>query len=142
MKTRRKGGPPKTLWQKIVGFFRQILWDIKGYFLDAQLANPDTVTRSEAEEAVAKVIFKTNIAPDCVSAVIVRGGPCIYVKHDNAHEAFIHNTYDEAADEAITWINRHTGIIKTAETSGLNRQQRRSFDAKRRQKRGTGAKHH
>jgi hypothetical protein len=135
--SRRKGGPPKTLWQKIKGFFQNIVWDIKSYFLAARL-DSDTVTRGEAEEAVAKVVYKTNIAPDCVSATVVRGGPCIYVKHDNAHEAFIHKTYAEAADEAINWLNRHTGIVRTSETSGMNRQQRRAFDAKRKQKRGEG----
>ena len=103
-----------------------------GWWLDKKLA-ADTTTRSEAEEAVRRVVMTTNIAPDCVTATVVRGGPCILVKHDRATEAIIHNTYAEAADEAIRYILQHQ--LGTGERSKLNRAQRRQFDAEQRRKR-------
>jgi hypothetical protein len=62
----------------------------------------------------------------------VRGGKTILIKHDEAWEAFVHNTYLAAADKAIEWINTQGDEMSASNYSKLNRAERRAFDARRR----------
>lgn len=116
---------------------RKLRWKFTGALLEEKLADTESDERSEAQKAVDRVVWETDIAPDCVSASVVRGGPCILLKTDGEWEATIHNTYAEAADEAIKFINLQGEYMEPqAETSKLNRRARREFDAQRRKRRG------
>lgn len=131
-----KGRGYKKSWrERIVEMWQALIWKIKGYFLDKKLANPESPVRDEAQEAVAKVVVETDIAPDCVSALVYRGGCAIKVKHDDAWEMFIHNSYMEAADKAIEWLRTQGDEVQTRRVSEMNRKQRRAFDKKRKNKR-------
>ncbi len=131
-----KNGPKKTQWERFQAFLKMMVWWWKGQNLDKQLADVQGELRSEAHAAVVKVVYETNIAPDCISALVFRGGCAIKVKHDDAWEMCIHNTYDQAADGAIEWLLLQGGEIKTSEVSGMSRKERRRFDAQRRKHRG------
>ena len=135
----------KTHWQRFVAALRSIKWWFQGKLLNRQLKSPETTSRTDAEEAVCRVVMETDIAQDCVQATILRGGPCILIKTDEDWEAFIHKSYKEAADEAIEWLILQGDEVKTAHTSNMNRAERRAFDARRKQKRGgrkTGQRKH
>lgn len=115
---------------------RTIRWKFTGALLEEKLAT-ESDTRSDAQKAVDKVVWETDLAPDCVSAIIVRGGTCIRVKTDGDWEDFIHNSYGEAADKVIEWVNLQGEFMETqAETSKLNRKERRAFDSVRKRRRG------
>jgi hypothetical protein len=129
-------GPPKSIWQRFVAFLRSIKWWFTGGLLDARLADSESTEYSEAQAAVDKVVYETDIAPDCVSAMVMRGGHCVLVKTDDEWEAFIHNSYEEAADKAIEWLNLQGEYVETAKTSKLNRRARREFNATRKKRRG------
>lgn len=97
-------------------------------------ADEETPLESQAKEALARVIFETDIPPDCVEATTAFGGPCIKVKHDEAWEAIIHETYEQAADQAILFIKDQGEYLETAKTAAqgpMNRAQRRRFDKER-----------
>ena len=92
-----------------------------GGVLDARLSDLGSQERRDAEEAVAKVVAKTQVPADCVSATTLQGGPAILVEHDGAKEGFVHRTYDQAADKAIEWVNERDGRkAKFVNTTGLN----------------------
>lgn len=116
----------KTRWKRF--------WQaIAGWWLNKKLS-ADTSDRSEAQAAVNRVVMETDIAPDCISALVVHGGPAIKITHDNGPpEVCIAATYDRAADHAIRTI-RELGLV-AGERSQLNRAQRRQFDAERKQQR-------
>ena len=118
-----------TLWDYIKAFFQRIVWYLKGQLLLDQLQSGGETTKSEVEEVLARIVAETGIAPDCVSAQILRGGHTILVKHNLAWEAFIHNSYPEAADRAISWIKFQGYNLKTGEVSSLNREKRRKLKA-------------
>ena len=124
------------VWDMLVGAYLWFTHGMSGALLEERLADESSPERSEAEEAVAKVIAETDVAPDCVSALVRDGGACILVKTDGDWEGFIHNSYGEAADKAIEWLLLQGDFVETQNTSDMNRAQRRSFDAKRRLKRG------
>lgn len=126
---------PKTLWQRIAGLFERLVWAVQGLFLRRKLKAPDSPLRSAAEEAVARVVYETELAPDCVSAGEIRGGCGIKVTHNDAQEWFVHNSYDEAATQAIEWANLQGDEIDTGSASKMPRKQRRAFQAMRRQDR-------
>lgn len=116
-------------------WLKTIWWPLRGRQLDKQIAEGGK-KRDEAEEQLARIIYETGIRPDAVSATVIRGGPTFLVKHQDAHEAFIHNTYTEAADKAIAWIKLQDDEIKPERQEGaqmLNRQQRRAFKKKHKQ---------
>lgn len=125
------------LWDALAGVYVWFKHGVTGSLLEERIATAQSEARNEGQEAVDKVVLETDIVPDCVSASVVRGGPCILVKTDGEWEAFIHNTFGEAADKAIEWVNQQGEYMESqAETSSMNRGQRRAFDAKRRLKRG------
>ena len=136
LKQRRGFKAPQSLWQRLKAKTQALWWWIVGRRLDRRLADTASPIRTEAEEAVAKVVYETDIPPDCVVANVVRGGPCILIKHDDAWEAFVHNSYMEAAEKAIEWLNLQGDLVSATETSNLNRKQRRIFNSKRRKHRG------
>jgi len=111
----------KRLWRWWLGKLRNI-----------ELADKASPVRSEAEEAVARVVYRTNIAPDCVSATVLQGGYTIIIEHNKSKEAFIHRSYDQAADKAIEWLTKREGRhVLSGTVSHMNRAQRRAFDKKR-----------
>lgn len=119
-------------WRWLTQSIQNIVWWFQGVALEAELKDAESIQHQGGRRALRRVVLETDIAPDCVSATIVRGGCTIMVKHDEAWEAFIHNSYDEAAQEAIDWINRQGDEISTSETSDMNRKQRRAFSSQRR----------
>jgi hypothetical protein len=104
-------------------------WWFSGGVLSAQLRDEGSETRSEAELAVERVVMQTHIAPDCVVATVMRGGPCIILTHDGAKEAFIHKSYTQAADKAIEWLEKNT--VRTKKASRLSHHKRQAFNRKR-----------
>jgi hypothetical protein len=138
----------KQLWLKL-------WWWFTGGVRSAQLQDPTSPARSEAEEAVARVVYESDIAPDCVAATVVRGGPAIVIFHEvqrdktgwrhhrrkgfkgvhlakrREQEVFIHRTYALAADKALEWIEMQKNGVATGGQSKMNRKERRAFDAKR-----------
>lgn len=123
-------------WAWLVGRYYWCKHKVTGSLLSDRLADESSSERTEAQAAVDKVVMQTEIAPDCVSAIVQDGGACILVKTDNDWEAFIHNSYGEAADKAIEWLLLQGDFVETKETSSLNRKQRRAFNAQRQLKRG------
>jgi hypothetical protein len=121
-----------SLWARFRAFLQRIFWFWKGKVLEAELEQPDSPLRSAAQLAVDRVVLETDITPDCVSALIFRGGEAIKVKHNEAWEIFIGLSYEHAADEAIEWLKRQGDEVKTGKVTKMNRQQRRKFDAERR----------
>lgn len=116
--------------------FRAFTHFIRGLLLKNELALPPEVStvRSEAEEAVARVVFETDIAPDCVSAGELRGGCAIFIEHmvrgKKNTTAFVHKSYENAVTEAIAWIR--SDAPATGSRSKMNRHQRRVFQSKKR----------
>lgn len=125
----------KARFFAIVAYFKARWQEALAQQLVADLADPTSKVRTEAERALERVVFETDIAPDCVQCCIVRGGCSVMIKHDNAWEAFVHNSYTEAADKAIEWLKLQGDEVSTKQTSDMNRKERRSFDVQRRQKR-------
>lgn len=124
-----------TRWERIKAFFKKIFWFWKGQYIEVQLQDTTSPTRTEAERAVTRVVMETDIAPDCVSAMVFQGACAIKVKHQDAWEMFLHNSYNEAADKAIEWLLLQGDEISTRGISKLTRQQRLDFDGSRKQKR-------
>ncbi len=121
----------------VVGVYVWFKHGVTGSLLEERIAYTESEERNEGQEAVDRVVWETDIAPDCVSASVVRGGPCILVKTDGEWEAFIHNSFSEAAVKAIEWVNLQGEFMEPqAKTSKLNRRARREFDGKRRKHRG------
>jgi hypothetical protein len=120
----------------LVGCYYWCKHKVTGSLLADRIADESSPERTEAQAAVDKVVMQTDIAPDCVSAIVQDGGPCILLKVDGEWEATIHNSFGEAADEAIKWLLIQGDFVETAGTSKMNRKQRRVFDAERRLKRG------
>ena len=124
-----------TRWERFKAFFKKVFWFWKGQYLEVQLQDKTSPTRTDAEHAVARVVMETDIAPDCVSAMVFQGGCAIKVKHQDAWEMFLHNSYNEAADKAIEWLLLQGDEISTRGVSKLTRQQRLDFNAGRKHKR-------
>jgi hypothetical protein len=110
-------------------FFRFVARWWQGKLRNVELADTASPARSEAEEAVAKIVFETDIAPDCVAATVFEGGCAILVKHDKAQELFVHKSYALAADKAIEWLKGQK--LKQGHTSKMNRAQRRAFQKRK-----------
>lgn len=116
-----------------------------GKVLNARLKDHSSPERNEAELAVERVVTQTNLAPDCVAATVIRGGPAILVRLDTSSEAFVHHSYALAAEQAIKWANareRRQAELKRSgngngqgQVSKLNRKQRRQFDKLRKKER-------
>ena len=128
----------KSLLRRVVQFWQ-------GKQLEAEFSKNESPVRDEAEEAVAKVVFETGVAPDSVSAGILRGGCAVFVTHRSAKEAFLHKTYAEAADEAVKWLRLQgdeiqTGKIKTTGATHMNRKERRAFEKRRKASRRVHAR--
>lgn len=109
----------RTLWLNI-----QYWWT--GRILNARLKDHGSPQRSDAELAVELVVARTSLAPDCVVATVLNGGPAILVRHDKATEAFVNGTYLQNAEAAIEWVNRNK--LRQGNVSNMNRAQRRQFD--------------
>lgn len=125
----------KRFWQPIER------WWIGG-ILASELEKP-SLTRTEAELAVERIVMTTNIQPDCVSATVIRGGTAIIITHDRAKEAFIGNGYEHAADKAIEWLTQREGrFILQAKSTGLSRKSQKVFNAKRRDAKKARRKRH
>jgi hypothetical protein len=139
----------KKLWLKL-------WWWFKGGVQVARLQDLSSPVRNEAEEAIAKVVYQSNIAPDCVVASVVRGGTAIILIHSvvsndrrgrpyrddsgralrkGQQECFIGRSYDHAADKALEWLAMQDGKLSTGVQSSMNRRARRSFDVRRRRAR-------
>jgi hypothetical protein len=125
-----------TLWDRFTAFLQRIVWFFKNQLLLDHLQSGGEAAKSEVEEILARIVAETGIAPDCVSAQILRGGHTILVKHNLAWEAFIHNSYPEAAERAISWIKFQGYNLKTGEVSSYNRAQRRKLKALSKRDRG------
>jgi hypothetical protein len=127
-------GIKQTRWQRlfafVVGIPHAIVAAFKGFFLRRKVRQLDSPIRAEAKEAFAKIIHQTELAPDCIIAGEHDGSPMFKVKHDNAWELFLHNSYEEAAEKVIEWANLQGDEVSTAKTSNMNREQRRKFAAK------------
>ena len=121
-----------SLWSRIASFLQRIFWFWKGQVLEAELAQEASPLRTAAQLAVDRVVLETDITPDCVSALVFRGGETIKIKHNEAWEVFIGKNYEHAADEAIAWLKRQGDEIKTGRVTKMKRKQRRAFDAERR----------
>lgn len=91
------------------------------------LVNEDK--QAAAQEAVNRVVYETDIPPDCVTAGVWDGGACIKVKHADAWEMFVHRTYDEAASEAIAWLRLQGEEVSYRHVTKLDRRTRRAFNA-------------
>jgi hypothetical protein len=118
-----------TFWDRVTAFIQRLYWYLKGQILLDHLQSGGEAAKSEVEKVLARIVEETGISPDCVSAQILRGGHTILVKHNLAWEAFIHNSYQEAADRAISWIRFQGDKIQTGDVSGYNREQRRKLKA-------------
>jgi hypothetical protein len=114
-------------WSAVVTWFQGLFWSIQGFNKEIALRQEKSAQRSEAQLAVDSVVMRTSIAPDCVAALVFRGGCAIKVKHDEAWEMFIHNSYAEAAEKAIEWLLLQGDEVTTSKVSNLNRRDRRVF---------------
>jgi len=132
-----------SLWARLKAWWQVQTWFVRSQLLQAKLESKGTEALTEAQRSLRKICAETGIAPDCVSAQILRGGCCILVKHNEASEAFIHNSYPEAADQAIAWLKLVRGL-KTDKVSAMTKNQAVIF-AKRQQrfnkKKSRGTRH-
>lgn len=127
----------RSLWGLVKWIWQQIVWKFRGEALHAQLQDTTSPLRSEAQIAVDRVVYETHIAPDCVSAMIVRGGTAIHVKHDpigngSTQTVFIGTSYSHAADKVIEWLKTQGAELTTKKVSQLRRADARKFNAIRR----------
>lgn len=101
----------KARWLQVKHFFT-------GKLLEAELqTGAPTPERTQAEEAVAQVVFETQISPDCVSAGVIHGGAGICIKHNDATEWFVGRDYAHAAHEAIAWLQLQGDEVKSSRKS-------------------------
>jgi hypothetical protein len=110
-------------------WLEKVWWPLRGRQLDKQIAEGGK-KRTEAEEQLARILYETEIRPDSVSATTMRGGPCFIVRHEAATEVFIHNSFADAADKAIEWINLQDDEItpkKIDQAPVMSRKQRRAY---------------
>jgi hypothetical protein len=119
-----------SLWARFKARFKawwQLkVWFVKSQLLHAKLEGKGTEALTEAQRSLRKICAETGIAPDCVSAQILRGGCAIVVKHNDAQEAFVHNSYPEAATKAIEWLKEVRGL-KTDKVSNMTKNQAALF---------------
>jgi hypothetical protein len=113
-----------------MSWLRKLWWRLRDWWLGKRLLVNET-RLDAAQTAVNRVVMETSLPPDCATGGPMRGGCAIQVKHDDAWEVFIHNTYEEAATEAIAWVQLQGSELEHRTASKLNRQQRRTFDAER-----------
>jgi len=128
----RRSRRKKSMWERLKLRLLGVWWWWTGNLLNVQLEDKTSKMRTEAQIALDRVVFETHIPPDCVTACIVRGGPCIRVKHDFSQEAFIGNTYAHAADKALEWINTQGEELVTEKTTKMTHKDIKVFDAQRR----------
>ena len=122
----------KKLWKWFrTNLWLPVWWWWSGGLLEMKISDKLSPERTEASKAVDRVVMETNIAPDCVKATVLRGGPCLIVTHDRAQEAFIHRTYDLAADKAIEWLKMKGGSLVTTKSTSMSRKDAKVFDAMR-----------
>lgn len=129
----RKRGLFRRFWDWVVSFKHAFFGALK----NKKLADLESPERSEAQEAVNWLVYATNLPPDCVNALVFNGGCAIRVKHRDAWEMFICNTYREAASKAYEWWEEEVDSgnkISAGAASTLNRHERRKFDAVRRKR--------
>lgn len=131
----------------IVTIWQLLWWKVRGEALHAQLQDQTSPLRDEAQLAVDRVIYETHIAPDCAVAMIVRGGTAISIKHEPhgngaTQTVFIGNTYEEAANKAIEWINLQGEELSTKKVTRVFREDRKKFDAIRRKKQKARRRRH
>jgi hypothetical protein len=119
-------------WRFVFSFFKNLARHIRGARLEEKLADPVSVERTEAQEAVDRVVRECNIPPDCVQAQVYNGGCAILIKHNAAWEMCIDHTYAAAAERAIEFLRKND--VEAGKVSVMNRAQRRAFEAKRRQR--------
>lgn len=129
----------KEIWKR---FWQPIKWWWTGNVLTSELEK-SSLTRTEAELAVERIVMTTNIQPDCVSATVIRGGTAILITHDRGKEGFIGNGYEHAADKAIEWLTQREGrFILQAKSTGLSRKSQKVFNAVRRDAKKKRRKRH
>lgn len=117
----------KKLFQMLRGWWLALKWWWTGGVLDSQLQDQGSPQRSEAEEAVDRVVRETRLAVDCVAATVLSGGATIVVAHDGGREAFIGYSFAHAADRVIEWANQREGkFIKQMLTSRTSQQSQRA----------------
>jgi hypothetical protein len=117
-------------WRWVINFFKHFFRNMRGGVLDEKLRDETSTVRSEAQQAVDRVVRECNIPPDCVQAQIYNGGCAILIKHNAAWEMCIDHTYAKAADRAIEFLRKND--VEAGKVSVMNRHQRRAFEAKRR----------
>ncbi len=115
----------KALWKKFYRFF-------EGAYRTGQLEDSASDARTDAEKAVARILRGTGIPPDCVGATVIQGGCAILITHSvreqKRQEAFVHKTYEQAADKALEWLEANK--LKFGGQTGYNRDTRRAYKAK------------
>jgi hypothetical protein len=117
----------KKLLQIIVGWWHALKWWWTGGVLNAQLQDRGSPQRSEAQEAVDRIVRKTRLAADTVASTVLRGGAAILVLHDEGQEAFIGRSYAHAADKVIEWANQREGrYVQQRHVSRMSQQGARS----------------
>ncbi len=129
----RKRGVFRRFWDWLLSFKHAFFGELR----NQRLADPKSPERSEAQEAVNWLVYATDLPPDCVNALVFNGGCAIRVKHQDAWEMFVCNSYNEAARKAYEWWDEMTASgnnISAGKTSTLNRHDRRKFDAVRRKR--------
>ena len=122
--------------KKLKSLWLRIKWWWTGGVLSSKLSDYGSDTRSEAEQAVERIVLATDIVPDCVAATTLRGGAAILITHDKAQEGFIGRSYEHAADKAIEWLTKREGryIVQRNSTS-LSQKSVKIFNAKRKKSR-------
>ena len=116
-----------------MSWLRNLWWRIRDWWLGKRLLVTETQLDA-GQTAVNRGVMETLLPPDCVTGGPMRGGCAIQVKHDDSWEVFIHNTYEEAANEAIGWVRLQGSELEHRTASKMNRQQRRAFDSDRQKK--------
>ncbi len=123
----------RSLRERFMFFFKNLWWSFQGAMLDQKLQDETCVERTEAQKALDRVVLETHVPHDCVTATVVRGGPCILVHHDvNQQTATIHTSYAEAADQTIKWINEQGAELSFEQSTKLSRKDQKQFAAWRR----------
>jgi hypothetical protein len=113
---------------RLFALLKRLYRFFEGAYRTAQLHDAASITYTEAEKAVARVLRVSKLPPDCVAATVVNGGSAIVVRHEGASEAFVHKTYALAADQALEWIKKQD--LRVGEASSYNRAQRRAHKAR------------
>lgn len=118
----------KKLLQIIRNWWLALKWWWTGGVLNAQLQDQGSPQRTDAEQAVERVVRETRLAADCVKATVLRGGATLVVTHDGGQEAFIGRSYDHAADKVIEWANQREGrFVRQVLSSRMSDKKQRSI---------------